>query len=84
MDYLFRCLKRTLNLENNKCIYQGNFFVYHVTESAYSKIILQANIFQGYMQNFERNWKNPICIRVTNFAKSVNFQVLRVCSQRKN
>ena len=75
MDYLFRCLKRTLNLENNKCLYQGNFFVYHVTESAYSKIILQANIFQGYMQNFERNWKNPVCIRVTNFAKSVNKKI---------
>ena len=40
-------------------------------------IYLQKNYFaslsRGYIQNFERNWKNSICIRVNNFAKSVNF-----------
>ena len=25
---------------------------------------------QGYIQNFERNWKNSICIRVNNSPKS--------------
>ena len=28
---------------------------------------------QGYIQNFERNLKNLICIRVNNFDKSINF-----------
>ena len=30
-------------------------------------------ISQGYIQKFERNWKNSIYIRAKNFAKSVNF-----------
>ena len=38
-------------------------------------------MFQGYKQNFERNWKNLICIRVNNFGKSVNFKILRKYSQ---
>ena len=33
MVYFFRCQKSAFNLENNKCICQGNFFVYHVTGS---------------------------------------------------
>ena len=45
------------------------FFVYNVTGSTYSRIILQ------FVQNFERNWKNSICIRVNNFAKSANFEI---------
>ena len=28
---------------------------------------------QGYIQNFQGNWKNSVCIRAINFAKSVNF-----------
>ena len=31
-------------------------------------------ISQGYIQNFERNWKNSVCIRINNFAKSANLQ----------
>ena len=38
-------------------------------------------MFQGYKQNFERNWKNLICIRVNNFGKSVNFKILWESSQ---
>ena len=30
-------------------------------------------ISQRYIENFERNRKNSICIRVKNFVKSVNF-----------
>ena len=26
-----------------------------------------------YIQNFEMNWKNLICIIINNFGKSVNF-----------
>ena len=40
-------------------------FLYHVTESTYSRIILRAICAsQGYIQNFERNWTNSICIGV--------------------
>ena len=28
MDFFFRYQKKTFNLENNKCICQGNFFTY--------------------------------------------------------
>ena len=30
-------------------------------------------ISQGYIQNFERNLKNSICIKVNNFATPVKF-----------
>ena len=30
-------------------------------------------ISQRYKQKFERNWKNSVCIRISNFAKSANF-----------
>ena len=82
MDYLCRCQKRTFNLEIDKCICQGNFFVYLIFW-----IYLLQNYFlsisQGYMQNFEKNSKNLICIRVNNFAKPVNFKIPRESSQRK-
>ena len=26
-------------------------------------------ISQGYIQNFKRNWKNPLCIRIEDFTK---------------
>ena len=42
MDYFFWNQKCTFNLENNKCISQRNFFVYHVTGSTYSSIIFLA------------------------------------------
>ena len=32
-----------------------------------------SSLSQGHIQNFERNGTNSICIRVKNFAKSVNF-----------
>ena len=37
------------------------------------ELFLGLCISQGYIQNLGRNWKNSICIRVNNFAKSVNF-----------
>ena len=73
-DYFFGCQKSTFNLENNKCICQGNFFGLQR-----NWIYLLQNCFfelcvcQGYIQNFERNWKNSVCIRINNFAKSANF-----------
>ena len=48
MDYFFRFQKSTFNLENNKCICQGNFFVYHVTGSTYSGIIFRASLKDIY------------------------------------
>ena len=41
MDYFFRCQKSTFSVENNKHIYTGNFFVYHVTGSTYSKSVTE-------------------------------------------
>ena len=38
------------------------------------------------MQNFEKNWKTSVCIRVDSFAKSVNLEgveISRESSQRK-
>ena len=66
MDYFFRCQKSTFNLENNKCICQGNIFAYHELDLLTPKLFF-------HIQNFERNWKTSICIRVNNFTKSVNF-----------
>ena len=71
MNYFLRCQESTFNFKNNKCICQGNCFVYHITGSTY--LFFDLCISQGFMQNFERNWKNSICIRVNNFAISVNF-----------
>ena len=39
MVHFFRCQKSVFNLENNKLLCQGNFFIYHVTGSIYSRII---------------------------------------------
>ena len=48
-------------------------FVHHVTGSTCSEVIFRLCISQRYIQNFERDWKNLICIGVNNFAKSLNF-----------
>ena len=73
-------MESTLNLENIKGIYQENCFVYHITGSTYFRTIFRAMyISKIYISNFERNSKNPICIRVNTFAESVHFQI----SQRK-
>ena len=66
VSYFFKCKKSNFNLESSKCICQGNFVVYHVTGFNYSRILSQ-----GYLQNFERNWKNSICIGFNNFFKPV-------------
>ena len=50
-----------------------------VTGFTYSGVI-----FQRYVQNFERNLKNIVCIRVDNFAETVNFQTSWECSTIKN
>ena len=72
MVQFFRCQKSVFNLENNKLLCQGNFFVYHVTGPFTLELFFELCIFQGYIQNFERNWKSSICIKVNNFGKSVN------------
>ena len=69
MDHFFRCQKSTFNLENNDCLCQGKFFVYHVTGSTYSGILFGAMYNSRYIQNFERDWKNAIWIRVSNSVK---------------
>ena len=48
-------------------------FAYNVTGSTYSKKFFELCISQGYIQNFERNWKNSVCIRISNLAKFANF-----------
>ena len=45
-------LKSTFNLEKSMCICQGNFFVYHVTGSTYSKIIFWVLYVSRIYQNF--------------------------------
>ena len=65
MNYFFRCQESTFNLENKKMHISRKYFSLHVTESTYSRIILRAICAcQGYIQNFERNCTNSICIRV--------------------
>ena len=70
-------MESTLNLENIKGIYQENCFVYHI-QNYFSSYVYLKDIYI-YISNFERNSKNPICIRVNTFAESVHFQI----SQRK-
>ena len=48
-----------------------NFFVDHVTGSISSELFSYLCVSQGYIQNFERDPKNSICIGVNNFGKSV-------------
>ena len=43
MDYFIRCHKSTFNLENEKCIFQGNSCVYYVTG------LLTPELFSTYM-----------------------------------
>ena len=75
MDCFFRCQKSTFNLENNKRICQGNFFVYHNQDLLTPDVFFEPCIYQGYIQNFERNRTNSICIGVKNFAESVNLSI---------
>ena len=49
------------------------FFVYTSLDLLTPELFFELCISQGYRQNFERNWKNSIRIRVSNLAKSVNF-----------
>ena len=47
VNYFFLCQKRNFNLENKKCISQGNFFVDHVARSTYSEITFRAMHIKG-------------------------------------
>ena len=71
MDYFFRCHKSASNLEKNKCIFQGNFFIYTLLDPLTPELFLELR--NRYIQNFERNWKKSFFIRANNFAKSVRF-----------
>ena len=71
MDYFFRCQESTSNLENG---YVKEIFLFTTElDLLTSEIFFELCISQGYIQNFEWSWKNSICIRVNNSAKSVNF-----------
>ena len=50
-----------------------NFFVYHVTGSTYSRIVFGAMCVSRIYTKLWKELKKSICIRVYNFAKSVNF-----------
>ena len=65
--------KSTFSLENNKCICQGNFLFTTQLDLLTAELFLEVYISQGYIQNFERNWKNSTFVRVNKFTKSVNF-----------
>ena len=71
MDHFFRCYKTTFNLENNKCICQENFLFTKQLDLLTPKSFFELCISQGYIQDFEKNWKNSISIRDNNFAKPV-------------
>ena len=51
-------------------------------------IYLRQNYFTSYVylkdtyKTLERNWKNPICIKLNNSTKSVNFKISEESSQR--
>ena len=47
------------------------------------ELFLKLCLSQGYIQNFERNWENSICIRANNIARSLNYEILREPLQRK-
>ena len=51
MDYFFICQKSTSNLENNKCICQGNIFVYHVTGPR-PVDLRSRNLLQNYILSY--------------------------------
>ena len=42
----------TFNLENNKCICQGNFLVYHVTGSTYSRVNFWKYIYRKIYKEY--------------------------------
>ena len=67
MDYFFKCQKNIFNLENNKCIRQEIFFVYTSLDLLTPDLFFELCISQLYIQNFERNWKNSICIKICKF-----------------
>ena len=37
------------------------------------ELFFELRIYEGHKQNLKRNWKNSVCIRVNNFAKSAIF-----------
>ena len=45
IDYFFGYQRSTFNLENNKCICQGSFFVYNVTGSTYSRFFFSSYVY---------------------------------------
>ena len=57
MDCSFRYLKSTSNLENNKSICQKNFLFATELYLLTLELFFELCIFQGYIHNFERNWK---------------------------
>ena len=84
MDYFFGCQKSTLDLENEQMLMSRIFFAYHVTGTIYSNFFPELCISQGYIQNCERTWKNSVCIRINNLAKSANSQFHESLHKEKN
>ena len=58
MGYFFRCQKKTFDLESNKCICHGNFAKPAKLDLLTPEFVFELCICQGYIQNFERNWKD--------------------------
>ena len=54
MDYLFLCQTFSFNKRTCKCIFSCSFFVL--------QNFFELNVSQRYLQNFERNRKNSVCI----------------------
>ena len=71
MDIFSNFKESIFNLDKNKSICHRKRFVHpeEVTGSNL-ELFLGLHISQRFVQIFERYWKNSVCIRVNNFAKS--------------
>ena len=70
MDYFFRCQKSTFNLE---VIDKEFFLLTSQLDLLTSELFFELCISQRFIQKFERNWRNSVCIRVNKFVEFVNF-----------
>ena len=85
MDYFFRCQKSTFNLENNKCICQGNCFVYHVSGSTFSGIIFRVMCISSMYTKLRKKLGKFSLHQNQQFCKICKFlNFMEVLTKKKN
>ena len=65
----FRFQRSTFNLVNKNAYVKEIFLFTTWLDPLTPELFFQLCISQGYIENFERIYKNSICIKVNNFAK---------------